>query len=445
MRNLLRQIKKVTCILLLVSFLILKTHAQDSKEVKALFPGDIIPDIELNHAINYSDKKMRLSDFKGKLIILDFWSTGCIGCIQQFPKLDSLQKQFANKIQIILVNRESEDSTKRFFEKRKKIILPALPFITGDKVLKNLFPHISYPFHVWIDSSGIVQYTADGYNTNYTKIKLYLEGKDIGLEDKVNDIYLESFFDEKQYDLLEYYSYIARCKRKVHLEGAGKRPGFEKITYNCLPLIQLYILLYTKLTNDQYNFYRPARTIIECADSTKYFPPADVYMRLQWNEKYSYSYQLLLPVEKKSQKYQIMKVDLERVFKVKSNIEKRKVNCLVLVRTSVQDKLQTKGGLPRDNFYRASLKSIHIDSIRYYYNTSYATFSKRIGSLIESNFNLPFQDSTHYTGSIDIELNGDILDNKNISLLRGELKKYDLDLIVKECILDVLVLKETIE
>jgi thiol-disulfide isomerase/thioredoxin len=36
--------------------------------------------------------------FNGKLMILDFWATWCGACISKFPKLDSLQKKYADKL-----------------------------------------------------------------------------------------------------------------------------------------------------------------------------------------------------------------------------------------------------------------------------------------------------------------------------------------------------------
>ena len=52
-----------------------------TNEIKPLTIGDKVPDVEFENVINYSDKKVRLSDFKGKLMILDFWATWCTSCI----------------------------------------------------------------------------------------------------------------------------------------------------------------------------------------------------------------------------------------------------------------------------------------------------------------------------------------------------------------------------
>ena len=69
--------------------------------------GDPVPDLKLEVS-NYFKNNLSFSELKGKLVILDFWSHICVNCIKSFPLIDSLQKQFAGRIQIILVNQESK-------------------------------------------------------------------------------------------------------------------------------------------------------------------------------------------------------------------------------------------------------------------------------------------------------------------------------------------------
>ncbi|MBK8087718.1 MAG: redoxin domain-containing protein [Chitinophagaceae bacterium] len=77
--------------------------------------GEQCPEFKIGSTLQYRDT-VSLSDFRNKLLILDFWNTTCISCIKAFPKLDSIQKLFGNRVQIVLVNRESKDSTIAFFK-----------------------------------------------------------------------------------------------------------------------------------------------------------------------------------------------------------------------------------------------------------------------------------------------------------------------------------------
>jgi thiol-disulfide isomerase/thioredoxin len=44
-----------------------------------------------------SGKTVRLSDFKGKIVLLDFWATWCAPCRKEIPDLIQLQRQYASR------------------------------------------------------------------------------------------------------------------------------------------------------------------------------------------------------------------------------------------------------------------------------------------------------------------------------------------------------------
>jgi thiol-disulfide isomerase/thioredoxin len=153
--------------------------------VKALHIGDIVPDITLTNVYNYPSSTIRLSDLKGKLVILDFWAVWCTGCIQAVPKLDSLQKEFQNKLQVILVNEEGEKSsaenefkTTAFFHKWMKKCNGsfALPYaLKRIDRLDKLFPHIFIPHYVWISEGKVIAITSSEEVT-YQNISTLLKG-----------------------------------------------------------------------------------------------------------------------------------------------------------------------------------------------------------------------------------------------------------------------------
>ncbi|NOZ56054.1 MAG: TlpA family protein disulfide reductase [Calditrichaeota bacterium] len=78
--------------------------------------GPVAPDFQLR---GVDGKIHKLSDYKGKVIILDFWDTWCPPCRMEIPDFVKLQEQYGKKgLQIIGVafGRQGLDAVKNFME-----------------------------------------------------------------------------------------------------------------------------------------------------------------------------------------------------------------------------------------------------------------------------------------------------------------------------------------
>jgi len=64
---------------------------QNQNEIKA-------PDFSLRTTDN---KDLKLSDYKGKIVILDFWATWCGPCRRSVPDLIEIQKEYKNDVVVI--------------------------------------------------------------------------------------------------------------------------------------------------------------------------------------------------------------------------------------------------------------------------------------------------------------------------------------------------------
>lgn len=86
-----------TTLLLLLSAALVLTAAE--KTIRANLESSLAarkpaPAFNLENA---AGKHMRNAEFRGKVLLLDFWATECGGCIQEIPSFIALQKTYGQK------------------------------------------------------------------------------------------------------------------------------------------------------------------------------------------------------------------------------------------------------------------------------------------------------------------------------------------------------------
>ena len=95
------------------------SYASEKPDIKNLV---LIKNPKLYEDVTFLDineKNVNLDDFKGKLIILNFWATWCAPCKEEMPSLDDLQSNTKlNNLKIFPINIGQEDifKSKIFFK-----------------------------------------------------------------------------------------------------------------------------------------------------------------------------------------------------------------------------------------------------------------------------------------------------------------------------------------
>lgn len=98
-------------------------------------------------------KKVSLSDFRGKWVVLDFWGSWCGWCIKGFPALKDAYTQYGDKITIIGIDCNDSDSDWR--EAVKKYQLPWLQLYNGsDQELYTAYNIQGFPTKAIINPEG---------------------------------------------------------------------------------------------------------------------------------------------------------------------------------------------------------------------------------------------------------------------------------------------------
>lgn len=132
----------------------------------ALAPDFTLPDLE--------GKKVSLSDFRGKWVILDFWGSWCAWCIKGLPKLKEAYQKYKGELEVIGIDcNEPEDAWKAGV---KKYDLPWVNLYNGDNpILLQTYGIQGFPTKAIINPEGhLVDVTVGEDPTFYDKLAKFI-------------------------------------------------------------------------------------------------------------------------------------------------------------------------------------------------------------------------------------------------------------------------------
>ena len=116
---------------------------------------------------------VRLSDYKGKAVILNFWATWCAPCRAEFPDFQKASVDNADKLVIIGVNNTSTDQAELVpdFLAEFGVTFPIALDETGETA--KTYRILGLPTTIFIDSNGIINEVFTGpLNKAYIEAKL---------------------------------------------------------------------------------------------------------------------------------------------------------------------------------------------------------------------------------------------------------------------------------
>jgi peroxiredoxin len=133
--------------------------AVDSDEI-GLSVGDIAPDFELT---TLDGETVRLSDYRGKRVFINFWATWCPPCRAEMPDMQKLYEEKEVDVEILAVNiTESEKNEKDVTDFVKDFGLTFPILMDVNSVVSTTYKVQAYPTSYMIDSSGRIQLIAPG-------------------------------------------------------------------------------------------------------------------------------------------------------------------------------------------------------------------------------------------------------------------------------------------
>jgi thiol-disulfide isomerase/thioredoxin len=398
---------------------------------KGIQIGQKVPDVTISNLHNYKDAKgqpattAKLSDFKGKLLILDFWATWCSPCLAMIPKMDSLQQQFGDKIQFLSVTYQTEKEVMPFLNKLQKGKPSNLPQITGDKQLHHLFPHSALPHYVWINKDGILKALTSFKEVTSLNIMKVVSG-DLSTI-KQRKVQLEKYDATKPLFVngnggdgtgVLYRSVLTGFNQALPARFEVFKPdslGNIRLVVLNVPLKLLFLMAYGEGLSKQMGLNRVQMNVKDTTrlNSALIGDAYDDWLR-QGN---GYCYELIVSKSMSKNMWVFMQQDLARFFDhYKARIIKKKVKCLALVRTSNLDKLKSKGG-PSGNRFEVFGCTIRNKPISVLYSRLNAYYLQKLP--------MPLVDLTNYAGPVDLDIRANL---SKVTELNTALATYDLAL-----------------
>lgn len=109
----------------------------------------LAPDFSLT---DLSGQTVKLSDYRGKVIVLDFWATWCDPCKEEIPHFIELQQKYPRELQLIGLSVDDDEKPVRVFQQQYKMNYPVA--LANPAIASQYGGILGLPVTFVIDRSG---------------------------------------------------------------------------------------------------------------------------------------------------------------------------------------------------------------------------------------------------------------------------------------------------
>jgi thiol-disulfide isomerase/thioredoxin len=128
----------------------------------ALKVGDTLPNLT-----GFSLEGKLPENYRGKVVIVDFWASWCLPCAKSFPVLDELQKKYGNQLVVVAVNVDEKAANMQDFLKKHEVSFDVVRD-AGQKLVATVEPE-TMPTSFVLDGTGRVRYLHNGFHGESTR------------------------------------------------------------------------------------------------------------------------------------------------------------------------------------------------------------------------------------------------------------------------------------
>jgi thiol-disulfide isomerase/thioredoxin len=401
--------------------------------------GDKIPTgIEFRSVLRYNADKLRLDDFKGKFLILEFWAPTCTGSIASLPVMDKINQKYGEQIQVVPLTIFSEDRLAETLEGYKSLNALDLPMVADASKLRAYFPHSTIPHLVILDPDGVV---------------VAITGMEDLTEENLDSLLQTgvSSFRLKEDHRIFLDPYEKLISQSFHVPN--KNIWFQSALTGYLPavsgsLIQRYedfshIRIVNMALYSHYQLAYSERSLVDYFGTNRIeavgFGPEEIFTKRtgadyrEWMEEgnHVFGYELIAPPAMNP--YELMREDLKRFFPgITATVAPRMKKVYAIVQQPGQSYSRE---VSETESYETTTLGVRmtrypLQGFVYHLNVYFFQTSQ-----------IPIVNRTGIDYPIDLELNAQLT---SIESLRQALRQNGLDLIEREEQIPVLVLTKTV-
>ncbi len=125
--------------------------------------GQQAPDFALKSS---SGQNLRLSEYRGDVVMINFWATWCGPCRQEMPLLDELYTRY-QRVGFNLLGVNIDDDSRRAMQMVEELGVSFPVLFDASKEVSKLYEVQAMPVTVLVDREGNVRHVHHGYKPGY--------------------------------------------------------------------------------------------------------------------------------------------------------------------------------------------------------------------------------------------------------------------------------------
>ena len=125
--------------------------------------GQTAPDFALKSS---TGENMRLSEYRGDVVMINFWATWCGPCRQEMPLLDELYQRYS-RVGFNLLGVNIDDDSRRAMQMIEELGVDFPVLFDATKRVSEMYDVDAMPVTVIVDREGTVRYVHQGYKPGY--------------------------------------------------------------------------------------------------------------------------------------------------------------------------------------------------------------------------------------------------------------------------------------